>query len=391
MYNYNSEKYKEYSLTKLIEMNNELMITLQCVKNKIDHQKYWDIAKKCANEFEFIFSFNNDCVADKTPISRSYFKMIEMMYDNQIINNLKEYYINYPQTLKLSCICEGPGGFIQALDEACTMNKISSQPINCITLISNDKKVPNWKLNDLCNYKVSYGQDGSGDIYKTANIDFFINSVGLNTSYIVTADGGFDFSDDFNSQERNFSLLLLCEVYIALNIQKHQGHFIIKVFDLFHIDTINIISILRLFYREIIIQKPKTSRPANSEKYLICKGFIKKDNKYTNLLKEMKKCIQNKSLNNLSNLVLVDHLYDTLTYIHFYNTYFVASQIGYINKTLDIIKTNVFDKKIYIKSCVHWCRKYNINIKPEYNTEEYTTKSCLSPPNIFKIVGFFPM
>ena len=55
MYNYSSEKYKEYSLPQLIEMNKELMITLKCVKNKIDHQKYWDIAKKCANEFEFIF------------------------------------------------------------------------------------------------------------------------------------------------------------------------------------------------------------------------------------------------------------------------------------------------------------------------------------------------
>ena len=390
MYNYSSEKYKDYSLPQLIEMNKELMITLKCVKNKIDHQKYWDIAKKCANEFEFIFSFNNDCVADKTPISRSYFKMIEILYDNQIINDLKKYTTNSHQTLTLSCICEGPGGFIQALDEVCSMNNISFQPIKCITLISNDKKVPNWKLNDLFNYTISYGQDGSGDIYKTVNIDFFINSVGLNTSYIVTADGGFDFSNDFNSQEINFSLLLLCEVYIALNIQKHQGHFVIKVFDLFHIDTINIISILRVFYREIIIQKPKTSRPANSEKYLICKGFVQ-SNKYTGLLKEMKKCIQNKSLNNLSSLVLVNHLHDTLKYIHFYNTHFVTSQINYINKTLDIIKSNVFDRKSYIKSCVQWCKKYNINIKEEYDNEEHTTNTCLAEPNSFKILGFFPM
>lgn len=349
-------KYENVSnyCTKYKSENDILKTKLIEKKNKINNQKNWDIAKKYANEFEFIFSFNNDGVSKIVPISRSYFKMIEIVLDHKIIFHKSE--------IQIACICEGPGGFIQALNDLCIQHNVYVYPIDCITLISDDKKIPSWKLHNVNNYKVHKGADGTGNIYDIKNIEHFVQNVGKNTCYIVTADGGFDFSKDFNSQEKDFLLLLLCEIYICLNIQHEGGYFIVKVFDLFDDKTIYLLSLLRMFYTEIILQKPRTSRPANSEKYIICKDF---QNKHDSVMSYLRTCIINKNTNIMN--IIPEKLY-TNTYRHVlaYNKKFVHKQIFYIEKTLNLVKSNRFVKNNNIELCKNWCKKYNIAIKDEY-------------------------
>jgi hypothetical protein len=86
-------------------------------------------------------------------------------------------------------------------------------------------------------------------------------------------DGGFDFSNDFNNQENISYKLILTQILYALLIQKENGYFILKIFDIFKYKTVEIIFLLSIFYENISIYKPKTSRIANSEKYIICKHF----------------------------------------------------------------------------------------------------------------------
>lgn len=346
----NNEKKIDY--LQLDKKNNDLLNSLRIEKNKIDIQKNWDIAKKFANIYEFIFSFNNDGVANVIPISRSYFKLIEILYDNSIFRDCKE--------IKATCLCEGPGGFIQAINDVYSEKSVYIHPINCITLISTDKKVPNWKLNNIKNYVISTGEDNTGNIYEMKNIENFVKTVGENSCNLVTADGGFDFSKDFNSQEKDFLLLLLCEIYTCLRIQSENGIFIVKVFDLFDKNTLNFVSLLRMFYEIITIQKPKTSRPANSEKYIICKDFTNKNKK---ILEIVKSRIEQKTFK-IDDLISENLKYNTLLYVYEYNTSFVNSQIYYIDKTLQLIKDNHYNKKENIKYCLEWCLKYNIPIKP---------------------------
>ena len=45
----------------------------------------------------------------------------------------------------------------------------------------------------------------------------------LNSMEIITADGGFDFSIDFNQQELMASRLILTEIFYALAMQKQDG------------------------------------------------------------------------------------------------------------------------------------------------------------------------
>jgi hypothetical protein len=48
---------------------------------------------------------------------------------------------------------------------------------------------------------------------------------------------------------------------------------IIKIYDSFFDITNQILMLLTFYYQTVSINKPHTSRPANSERYLVCKGF----------------------------------------------------------------------------------------------------------------------
>ena len=97
--------------------------------------------------------------------------------------------------------------------------------------------------------------------------------VGVNELELVTADGGFDFSIDFNKQEQLSYRIIFCEIVCALATQKKGGNFVCKIFDMYTYFTVRLIFILKLYYNVVIITKPYTSRQANSEKYIISKDF----------------------------------------------------------------------------------------------------------------------
>ena len=46
----------------------------------------------------------------------------------------------------------------------------------------------------------------------------------------ITADGGFDFSVDFNKQEDMSLKLIITQIFYALIMQKKGGNFIIRKF-----------------------------------------------------------------------------------------------------------------------------------------------------------------
>ena len=61
---------------------------------------------------------------------------------------------------------------------------------------------------------------------------------------IITGDGGFDFSIDFNKQEQLAYRMIFCEIVTALSIQKLGGTFICKIFDIYTNLTIQFIYLL---------------------------------------------------------------------------------------------------------------------------------------------------
>ena len=87
------------------------------------------------------------------------------------------------------------------------------------------------------------------------------------------ADGGFSVEKQENIQEILSKHLILCELLCALCVLGKNGHFVCKLFDCFTHFTVSLIYVAYMCFHSVAIYKPITSRPANSERYLICRGF----------------------------------------------------------------------------------------------------------------------
>ena len=78
---------------------------------------------------------------------------------------------------------------------------------------------------------------------------------------------------DYILEEYNHFSLFLGEIIIALFTQNVGGTFILKMYDISYVNSINLLHILNYFYTSVKIIKPYTSRPCNSEKYIKCEFF----------------------------------------------------------------------------------------------------------------------
>jgi len=190
---------------------------------------------------------------------------------------------------------------------------------------------------------------------------------------LVTADGGFDYSSNFNGQELNSCQIIYSEIVVALNILKKNGCFVIKMFDLFSLTSIQCLQLLVENFEEVVIFKPETSRQANSEKYIVCLYYknLLNDEKKEKLLLNIKKW--NEIPKKEDNYVMLD-LKIKNKMIHDLNNFnknFVTNQVQYIDSILYLIK-NKLNKDEYhdllknqVFKAIEWCKKYNVKINEE--------------------------
>ena len=333
------------------------------IKEQIEkYQEQWDNSKKFTNPYEYIhtnIAGNKTNISKLRPLSRSFYKMIEIMSGNGILHKYPVISTpDYKMGINTFHLAEGPGGFIEAISylrgaeynkvRGCappspspspidgsaaasaasavqilkrntdfhdeymkemehmklsrrifenskqhTSNSTSTSSIDAhahahppiygndryygMTLVNDDPICPGWKktrtfLDHNPNVIIETGEDKTGNLISLENFRYCAAKY-KNKMDIVTADGGFDFSVDFNNQENIATQLILSEVFYALALQKQGGTFILKIFDVFHKPTIDILYLLSYYYTNVTIMKPYTSRVANSEKYVICQGF----------------------------------------------------------------------------------------------------------------------
>ncbi len=233
------------------------------------------------------------------------------------------------------------------------------------------KKTNNFLMENK-NVKIEYGSSNNGNLLLKENLVYCHDKYKGNME-LITADGGFDFSIDFNQQEILATKLLYAQVSFAIAMQKKNGHFILKIFDIFTKSTVDIIYLLSSLYKQVFIIKPNSSRFANSEKYIVCKYF---KNESEELIQQI---INNydelMNINYLSSIVDIKHDCYFLNKIEEYNAIFGQMQIENINNTLNLInfknKNDKLDflKKNNISKSIQWCEKNNI---PFNNLQSYT-------------------
>jgi 23S rRNA U2552 (ribose-2'-O)-methylase RlmE/FtsJ len=181
------------------------------------------------------------------------------------------------QKLRTAHVAEGPGGFIDAFFERAEKNKKIISATTAMTLKPTDSQTPGWRrattfLQKHREITLHYGAEGTGDMYKKANQESFIQTCKPGV-HIFTADGGFDFSTDYLLQEKSIYHLLICSSLIGLQCLLPGGSFVLKFFDIYAKPTQILISLIRSCFQNWVIYKPATSRPCNSERYLLCRGY----------------------------------------------------------------------------------------------------------------------
>jgi 23S rRNA U2552 (ribose-2'-O)-methylase RlmE/FtsJ len=355
---------------------------LRAFKSKIDDKLYnrkWDEKKKFYNEFEHIHisstrNKRNENIAFYVPLSRSYFKLWEIIHDFKIIpHNDKPW--------KSAHLAEGPGGFIEAVCKYREIHHLHREAADVyygITLRSVKKEIPGWNkaqffLKQHPSVRVHYGADMTGNLYHPENIASFVELTGKNSCELVTADGGFDFSIDFNHQEYLSTRLIFSEITAMTQILAKGGTFVCKLFDSYERMTTELLWFIRQIFDDVVFSKPVTSRPANSEKYLICTGYrTVTEGMITRLMGILgeygvKGDQQRLHLHSLFPTLRMDETF--LDSLRVSNSFYTTNQLISIKNILVFIEEEQDTKRDYqetlrrhIHSCIDWCMKYKVPI-----------------------------
>jgi cap1 methyltransferase len=282
--------------TRIVDM--ELYNQLLDVKSQYSHydKNLFNRARSLANPFEQI---GNSIFMDRASIKLANIDAVYNLTDT-FGGSLKPredgrfYYVD---------IAGGPGGFTQYIQYRMTDSLGYG-----ITLKTSNNLEWNTKEINMDKFIPIYGFDGTGNLY--TNWSEFVASVRIQFPSGVTlamGDGGFEvFSERENKlenekneetvllekneayaqQEFKTSRLLLVQILTGIKCVRDGGKFMVKVFDTVTRLTAQLLYIVSNCFDKISIFKPISSRPANSERYLICEGKRSNTQDYEAILVE---------------------------------------------------------------------------------------------------------
>ena len=262
-----SKKYNQTELYNIItksKFNTKYTNHIRDLGNKIKDHRYQAPISKYINDFEFI-----DFIADtnNNKYNRAYYKISEILLNNTIIEKTN---------IKYLALAEAPGNFVRYIRNYIHNNNSEWNNFDIITLLTHEELISQQNfIQEFENNIFKPSDDYTGDLTKSLNIDLYLQK-STSKADLITADGGINKKDDidYKLEELLHLPLFLGETITAILNQAINGIFIMKIFNIIDINTINIIYLLSTFYQNVNIIKPYTSRPHNSEKYIICSGFI---------------------------------------------------------------------------------------------------------------------
>jgi hypothetical protein len=239
--------------------------------------------------------------------------------------------------------------------------------------------VPGWKrathfLQKNKQVRVVYGEDGTGDLLSCANQADFIRSTPCKVHFF-TADGGFDFSTDYDSQEKTIFPLLLASVRTGFEVLAPGGLFVLKFFDLYYDGTRDLICFLSKHFRRWTLYKPATSRPCNPELYFIGDRFVPPTPAVLALLRGW---CEGASPGRL----LTETPPALSATLDSFVRDSVRLQTDYLRQVFDLIEgTKPPDLKTLLKqheiTSYDWCRAFNVHVYPQRSRSIEASRKCL--------------
>lgn len=278
---------------------------LQNIKSNLDTVKS-QIDKVCPERFAKISSATNSFSHIKKHIANVYsaqhptnafLKLYEILQTYKLIENAMIYTQNKNTTVFTTFHnAEFPGSFLM-----CTQYYISTQMKN----VSLD-----WKMSSLFDSNPeAYIQDvyclhqnytdrfvhgnTNGDVTNIQFIEHLERTFENSKVMMYTSDLGFSVIGEYNNQEILHSHHLLGQIVCGIVCLQQGGSFVVKCYTAFEMFTIHCILVTAKMFKQFKIVKPMTSRPCNSEMYIIGIGFKHPGN---DILKYLKSRVEKFSL-----------------------------------------------------------------------------------------------
>ncbi|KAF9428806.1 FtsJ methyltransferase domain-containing protein 2 [Podila epigama] len=186
------------------------------------------------------------------------------------------------KTFRFADLCSGPGGFSEYL--LWRKHTWGERARGWVITLKGDLDFTLDRFHrDAAvseSLRTFYGEDGTGNLLKEANIQAFADLVNTESGGygvgLVSADGGISVDGDEAVQETLLQRLILCQILTMFKILQKGGDFVVKIFDIFTPVTAGLVWILSRHFEKICVVKPLTSRPMNSERYVVCRHLLER-------------------------------------------------------------------------------------------------------------------
>lgn len=275
--NVNEEKMKKFK--KLI-LENELNKTKEDIDkfHKFDKDKelFYQKYTIYLDQFKTYIRKNFN---DNRTITNAWLKCWEMINFYRLIPT------DHSDNFTVFCNAEFPGAFIFAIDhfiKTKTSNRKYEWFANSLWPgIDKDKGIlgdyfglykkykNRWLMNDT---------NASGDVTSREMVEIIKQKLNEKVD-LYTSDIGIEVKiEDMIHQETVEAQLNLGQIVCALHTLKDGGHMVCKTFLFFKPMTMSLLYILTKIFKELFICKPMTSRPGNSEIYIVGKYYKKDEN-----------------------------------------------------------------------------------------------------------------
>lgn len=268
----NKKKFKIKAITEIKESLNATKSKLDDEFKKRDFSRYWSQCDPFKSE-KYIVSK----VGQTFNVSNAWLKCFEIIMSYKLVDHItdekKSTFLHFDNAafpgsfviathhLVNTLFQQWAGKYVWKASSLIEKNKLNSDPLeDKYALYENYRN--HWLMHEKNN----------GDVLVESNQKDFCEQLG-NRVDLYTSDLGFDVSSDYNNQEYLQMPANIGQILTGLLTLRKGGCLITKQYTIFEPTTIAVMYATASFFDEFFIHKPYTSREANSETYLVGKGF----------------------------------------------------------------------------------------------------------------------
>lgn len=214
----------------------------------------------------------------KYKLSNFYSMQISTNASMKMYELLSTFNLIYKDNFNVFCNAELPGSFITTINHYIkTKTQYNYDWLACSYLGEDgttlgdyyglyEKNLDHWIMDKYMN----------GDISKLTNVTkiaYRVKRKFPNGVDLYTSDIGVDVSTNYNDQEEKMLMLNSMQILCGILCLAKGGSMITKQFTFFTPFNRSLIQLLTTIFEEVHITKPETSRPINSEIYIVCLRF----------------------------------------------------------------------------------------------------------------------